>query len=88
MGRKERIDPIASAGLRQCLECEALQDDIAIWIADDALRNAIVPGVGIDQLVGRDAACQRLDLVLGVTLLFGKEAVVVGDDEAEVARAS
>ena len=26
--------------------------------------------------------------MLGVTLLFGKETVVVGDDEAEVARAS
>ena len=73
MGGEERVHPIASTGLRQRLEREALQDHVAIWIADDALDDAIVLGMGVDQLVGRDAACQRLDLMLGVALSSEKK---------------
>ena len=88
MGGEERVHPIASTRLRQRLEREALQDHVAIGIADDALGDAIVPSMGVDQVIGRDPTRQRLDLMLGVPLFFGKETVLAGHDEPEAARAS
>ena len=44
-------------------------------------------GVGVDQPERRHAVLQRGDLEVAVALLLGEEAIVAGDDQAEVARA-
>ena len=44
-------------------------------------------GVGVDEPERRHAVLQRGDLEVAVALLLGEEAIAVGDDQAEVARA-
>jgi hypothetical protein len=82
MGGEERINPIVSTGPRHRRERDTLQHHVAIWITYGALGDAIVPVVGVDQLISWNAGRQRLDLMLGVTLLLGEETVFAGDNEA------
>src|ERR1700724_2066117 len=79
--RQQGEDPIAASALRERFERRALQNDIPKRIANDLLGDAIMPGMGVHQLVGRDAIRQRSDLMIGVSLLLGKEALVIDDDE-------
>jgi hypothetical protein len=60
MGCKERIRPIVSTRLSQRLKRESLEDNVAKWIAYDALGDPIVPGMGVDQLVRGDARQRTL----------------------------
>src|SRR5207248_1557134 len=65
-----------------------LKHHVAIRIADDLLDNSVAPVVaGVDDPEGGDSVVEKLDLVIGVALLFGKEALAVGDDQTEITRA-
>jgi hypothetical protein len=71
---QEREEAIVRHATHERLEGNGLQDNFALWIAEDPLLDPIAAVLArVDELEGRDASPRRTELRTGVAFLFREE---------------
>ncbi len=87
MRRDEDIDAVVSNRPFERLEGNLLQQSFAPGIGNDLLLDPVAAVCcSVDEPKGRNALLDHVDFMNGVSLLFGKIAVPIGDDQTHIAR--